>query len=357
MASLNPEKILQKLVSLPGPPGQEEAIRKYVDGQAELLGCTTEVDARGNLLISPPGLPVAEKPRIVVAAHLDEIALLVTSISDEGELKVRPLGGLHPWKWGETPVDILGKGGIKVSGILSFGSIHTEARGTAIQAARDGSSLTWDMTRIITGLTCAELKEKGVFPGSRVVMSSERRHITRIGKGELLASYFLDDRADLLALLLALEMLKDSPLKGMENILFAATATEETGGEGCLYLLQNMRPEICVALEIGPSTPDAPVSLNGIPSVWVSDSYSTMQTRDLEILRQCSQEMDFGEDLQWQALSRGGSDASCCASHGLCGRPVTIAFPAENSHGLEIMHRDAPVNLARLLVSYLTHAL
>jgi putative aminopeptidase FrvX len=32
---------------------------------------------------------------------------------------------------------------------------------------------------------------------------------------------------------------------------------------------------------------------------------------------------------------------------------VTIGFPAQNSHGFEIMHRDAPENLARLLVAYL----
>ena len=35
-------------------------------------------------------------------------------------------------------------------------------------------------------------------------------------------------------------------------------------------------------------------------------------------------------------------------------RHVTLAFAAENSHGFEIMHREAPANLARLLVAYLS---
>jgi putative aminopeptidase FrvX len=52
-------------------------------------------------------------------------------------------------------------------------------------------------------------------------------------------------------------------------------------------------------------------------------------------------------------VTRGGSDASCAASRGLCARPVTFAFAAENSHGFEIMHRDAPVSLSRLLLAYL----
>ena len=113
-----------------------------------------------------------------------------------------------------------------------------------------------------------------------------------------------------------------------------------------------MRPEICIALEIGPSTPDAPVVIDATPTVWVTDSYSTMSPVDLDLLEQAAESADIGP-LQWQAMTRGGSDASCAASHGLCARPVTLAFPAENSHGFEIMHRDAPETLSRLLAAYL----
>ena len=48
-----------------------------------------------------------------------------------------------------------------------------------------------------------------------------------------------------------------------------------------------------------------------------------------------------------------GSDASCAASHGLVARPITLAFAAENSHGYEIMHRNAVPNLAALLTATL----
>ena len=54
-----------------------------------------------------------------------------------------------------------------------------------------------------------------------------------------------------------------------------------------------------------------------------------------------------------QYLSRGGSDASCAASKGLTARPVTLGLPVENSHGYEIMHRDAPGEMLRLLLAYL----
>ena len=60
---------------------------------------------------------------------------------------------------------------------------------------------------------------------------------------------------------------------------------------------------------------------------------------------------EIGMPLQFQAFSRGGSDASCSASRGLCARPFTLGLPMENSHGFEIMHRDAMDRLADLTVA------
>ena len=59
--------------------------------------------------------------------------------------------------------------------------------------------------------------------------------------------------------------------------------------------------------------------------------------------------------LLFQALSRGGSDASCAASHGLCARPITLGLAMENSHGFEVMHGGAMDNLAMLTVALVKH--
>ena len=40
----------------------------------------------------------AQGCRLVVTAHLDEIALMVTGIGHDGKIGVGPLGGVHPWK-------------------------------------------------------------------------------------------------------------------------------------------------------------------------------------------------------------------------------------------------------------------
>ncbi|MBV9850798.1 MAG: M20/M25/M40 family metallo-hydrolase [Armatimonadetes bacterium] len=344
---LNALNLIRDLVALPGPPGQEEAVRAAVAAHAGALGCAHEDDARGNLLIAPPAVGVVpQQPNVVVMAHLDEIALLVVRVEEDGRLVVTNLGGLLPWKWGEGPVTILTPGAA-LTGILSFGSLHSNARENPATRARE-EALTWDMARVFTGLSVEDLAARGVRPGTRVALHPSRRTVTEFG--DFLAAPFLDDRADLAAMLLALESLSGSP-RAEGGVLFAATAAEEVGGHGALWLLQRHQPAVAVALEIGPRVPESRFPLDAQPTVWVNDGYSAMQARDIDLVAAAAD--DAGLSPHWQALSRGGSDASCAASHGLVARPITLAFAAENSHGCEIMHRDAVANLSRLLLAVL----
>ena len=337
-------ELIRELVALPGPPGQEGAIREAVAAHAERLGCACETDARGNLLLSLPGAKaIPDRPEIVVMAHLDEIALIVQRVEADGRLAVAPLGGLFAWKWGEGPVLVMASGG-SLTGIVSFGSIHTTDP-TSVAAQAKERALTWADARVFTGLSPEKLAAQGVRAGTRVVLHPSRRGVTEIG--DFVAAPFLDDRADLAAMLLALEGLKDAPAEWHERILFAATAAEEVGGQGALWLLRQRPATVGIALEIGPCVPESPFPLDAQPTVWVNDSYSAMQANDIELVVRAGERI--GQTPHFQALSRGGSDASCGASYGLVARPITLAFGAENSHGVEIMHKDAVRNLAALL--------
>lgn len=331
-------ELLKELVAIPGPPGQEGAVRDAVVAHVLALGYSSRIDAKGNLLVGEEG-----PARVVVTAHLDEIALMVSQVQPDGCLIVTPLGGVYPWKWGEQPVEILASP-TAIPGILSFGCIHTNSPASVAQQAREGP-LTWDMAYIFTGLRADELQASGVRPGTRVVLARDRRLVQEIGP--YVASYFIDDRADLVAMLLTLEALGARGLPS--GVIFAATVYEETGGEGARYLLHERRPDVCIALEIGPSVPESPFVPDPQPTIWVHDGYSTSTASDLELLDECARVL--GQVPHWQALSRGGSDATCTAALGLCARPITLGLPVENSHGLEIMHREAPAQLARLLVA------
>lgn len=321
--------LLQELVSIPAPPGEEGKMRQFLHKVVE--GEQSE-DERGNLIFPNSNLV---NPRIVVTAHMDEIAMIVRSVHSDGSLTVGPLGGIYPWKCGEGPVLIMGANG-NVDGVLSIGSIHTESPESFANQAK-AKALDWSMCRVITGLRVNRLVEMGIRPGTRVVVHPSRRHLVKLG--ELVGGYFLDDRADLVSLI---QLQHSSSTKA----LLAATASEETGGEGSLFLMQKIRPDICIALELGPNVPDSPVEINDQPTLWVNDGYSAMQAADIDLA--CQVAKSLGLELQLQALSRGGSDASCAASHGLCARPFTLGIPMENSHGYEVIHPEAIDNLTKL---------
>ncbi len=270
---MNPLNVLQELVRIPGPPGQEGMVRDALAVCLDTLGLKHETDAKGNLLCR---LGAAKRPKIVVTAHMDEIAMIVRRVEADGRLAVGALGGLFPWKIGEGPVEILSTQGA-IDGVLCFGSIHTDDPASTVRQA-EASGLEWDHARVLTGLSPDVLVDSGVRPGTRVVIANSRRNLVRLGP--LVGGYFLDDRADLVSWLVALEMLKESEV----SALFAATTAEEVGGEGAKYILQDLRPEICIALELGPYVKDAPVELTSQPTVWSTDSYSTMHADDLELV-------------------------------------------------------------------------
>lgn len=346
--SLHAVELIEELTRLPGPPGEERAVRECLQGRLEGMGLHPETDAKGNLLVILEG--DESRSEIVVTAHMDEIALTVTRIEDEGRIRVVAHGGAYPWKWGEGPIDILTRGG-PMPAILSFGSIHTNSEESVAQQARN-APLVWDQAYLYTGLSACELREAGVRPGLRAVLSPSRRTLTHLG--DRIGSFFLDDRADLAVWLMALEQIEALRPARRPPMRFVATVSEEVGGEGALYHLLTRPAPICVALEIGPRTPEADFPIDASPTIWVRDFYAAMDARDGEILEDCCKRLDIRP--HWQFLSRGGSDASCAASRGFTARPVTLGLPVENSHGYEIMHVEAPNELLRLLLAYLESA-
>ncbi len=330
---MNVVEVLQNFVRAPGPPGQEDQVRNLLAEYLDQANVAHSTDPKGNLIVR---FGEGKRTPIVVTAHLDEIALCVQQVCSNGTLTVRPLGGTHPWKLGEGPILVMASEG-SFEAVLGFGSIHTESKESAVQRVKiEGPN--WEMARVTTGLSESELISRGVHPGTRVIVSPSRRELTIMG--ELIAGYFLDDRADLVSWLLAISALQRDNL----DATFVATTSEEVGGEGAQYFLARNPCDICVALELGPNVPDAPVVINAQPTVWAIDSYASTPPHLLDCISA------LGIPVQFQAISRGGSDASCAAGRGLCAHPITLGIPMENSHGYEIIHRDSMTRLADLAV-------
>ena len=92
--------LISELLDVPSPSGREEQVAEIIRQKTRALGFEPETDGAGNVLVRIEGRR-ADKP-MIFAAHMDEIGLVVTAVSEDGTLSVDRSGGLHTWKIGET---------------------------------------------------------------------------------------------------------------------------------------------------------------------------------------------------------------------------------------------------------------
>src|SRR5437016_11708033 len=81
---------LKRLLETPSPSGFERPIQEVVRQWATPYAQEVRTDRHGNVLavLNPEG-----HPRIMLAGHCDQIALMVQHIDDNGFLYVQPIGG------------------------------------------------------------------------------------------------------------------------------------------------------------------------------------------------------------------------------------------------------------------------
>jgi putative aminopeptidase FrvX len=144
-------RLFSKLLGIPAPSGHEDRMVAFLDAELKRLGYEPEVDPAGNVLVRLEGRS-SDRPVCCIAAHMDEIGLVVTAIAPNGALHVDRLGGTLPWKLGETAVQILGDHE-SILGVSSTGSGHSRAQASECPG--------WEGVRVLTGLPAERLAEKG----------------------------------------------------------------------------------------------------------------------------------------------------------------------------------------------------
>ncbi|MBQ5468630.1 MAG: M42 family peptidase, partial [Oscillospiraceae bacterium] len=85
------DKLLKKLIPPVSASGHEAAIAKVIEELGKPYGSVAR-DALGNLVIHKPG----NGRRVMVAAHMDTVGLIVTYLEDGGFARFVNLGGLRP---------------------------------------------------------------------------------------------------------------------------------------------------------------------------------------------------------------------------------------------------------------------
>ncbi len=86
--------LIQKLVEIPSPSGYESRIRDLVRSEIEPYVDDVRVDALGNL-IARKGQSDASALKVMLAAHIDEIGIIITHVDERGFLRFLPIGGVR----------------------------------------------------------------------------------------------------------------------------------------------------------------------------------------------------------------------------------------------------------------------
>ena len=183
-------EVINRLLKVPAPSGFRGRMIAELRKMADERGFKSEVDQAGNVLIRIPGKN-PNGPTTVLAAHYDEIGMIVTGIAANGDLSVSNLGGLKPPKVGERAVTVLSDQGTDVVGIFSMGSEH----GGGQWGGKAGPD--WKDVKIITGRTPAQLKKAGIRVGSPAVPVNSERGVYVFGDPEnpFMGAWSFDDRA------------------------------------------------------------------------------------------------------------------------------------------------------------------
>ena len=84
--------LIKKLTEAYGPSGHEEPIREIIRTEVQPLADQVRVDALGNLIALKKG--TGEGRKVMLAAHMDEIGLIISYVDEKGFLRGQPIGGV-----------------------------------------------------------------------------------------------------------------------------------------------------------------------------------------------------------------------------------------------------------------------
>lgn len=286
--------LVKELCAATGPSSYEEEIRALIRSKAEPYADSIRVDALGNLIVFKKGAK-ATGNKLMLCAHMDEVGLIIQSITDAGYLRFKFLGGVDRRVVIGKPVWI---GEKRLPGIIGLKAYHlvSEEEEKKVPKLED--------LYIDIGARNKEEAEAMVEPGDYGVFSNE---CVEFGSGFLKAKA-IDDRVGCAVLLKLLE--QDLPM----DCNFVFTVQEEVGTRGAFGAAFSITPEIAVIFE-GTTAADSPalpehkrVCWPGKGPVLSLIDGGTIYDRELfELLRATAEQ----HQIPWQVKHylAGGTDA------------------------------------------------
>ncbi len=318
-------EMIKELSSLNGISGREDIVREYIISRLPEKA-EYSVDAMGNLIVFVKGKNSA-KNKVMLAAHMDEVGMIVTFINSDGFIKFANVGGI------ETAVQ-LGRrvkvGEKELTGVIGVTPIHLRRGDDEQKYPKKADELYIDV-----GAESDKDLEGLVSPGDKIVFDSET-----VEFGSMLKGKALDDRAGCAVLL-------DMIISGVEyDTYFAFTVQEEVGcrGAGCAAFA--VEPDYAIVVE---TTTAADISgVGGEKQVCKLGSGAVVPFMDAgtvyspELYKTANKlAVEKGFKIQTKTVVAGGNDARSIKTNRSGVKTLTVSFATRYLHSPScVIHKD-----------------
>ena len=235
---MNLFKQLQTLTETPAPSGFEHKIAPVIEELWESYVDEITTDRVGNLIAVKRGQGDEPRPRILLAAHMDEIGLMVADIVEhngQGFLRVTNLGGVDIRQLYAQLVTVHGKK--DYSGVM--GCLPPPM----LPENRRDKPYGYEDLVVDLGLPIDKVKET-ISIGNAVSFRQPLRKLL----GKRVAGKSLDNRASVAAVSICLEYLNGRFHNW--DVVAVATAQEETRLLGAFTATFTQHPDAAIAIDV-----------------------------------------------------------------------------------------------------------
>lgn len=229
------KSLLKTLTETYAPSGYEDAVRKIIQKEVKPYADEIRVDAMGSLIVrKKPTVAAQNSKRIMLAAHMDEIGVIVSHVDKNGFVRFASNGGV----FGRYTLGARVRFMNGVTGVIGFDKLE------AVDQAPSLSKMYIDVGASSRSDCPVKVGDFGAFERSYMEM------------GNRLVAKSMDDRAGVVVLIEALKSIKITP----HDLYFVFTTQEEVGTRGAGTAAYSIDPEIGIAIDVT-GTGDTPASL------------------------------------------------------------------------------------------------
>jgi len=336
--------ILQELAQAIGVSGNEDAVRKIIADAVRDHVDELHTDTIGNLFAVKKARRAKRALKVMVAAHMDEVGLMITGYDESGGLRFQPVGGIDDRV---LPGKVLLVGPDKIPGVIGAKPVHL------LKGDESKQVIKIDAMVIDIGASSKEEAEKLVKLGQVAAFATRYNKVGRTATGKA-----FDDRAGCAVLV---ELLRGARFPFDFYGVF--TVQEEVGLRGARVAASAVEPDCAFVLE-GTVCDDLPkdkdtsptTELGKGPAISLMDRSVFADRRLVDHLVATAEKL--GIPYQFKQPGVGGTDAGAIARSRTGVPSVPVSVPCRYIHSpvarLSLDDFDNTVRLMRESLKRLT---